>query len=156
MADWAIYWQRYLDESGADGEPVTGWLTSRDWLVNRLHRADRIWLFIAGDACEDTKTPYRAYVAQLLVVDDWTHFEGYEPGVQGSPQYRINAIEDRCVLVKPPIMVDNIFRQSGKTPEMHIGTARQNPFELDGGQVAQLLTLLRDQHSAVYEVATQI
>jgi hypothetical protein len=144
-----------LNESGSDGEPVTGWLTSRDWLVQRLHRGDRIWLFIGGDACGDAEGSHRAYVAQLLIVDGWGPFENYKPDVQGSPKYRINAIQNRCVLVNPPVLVDSIFRQPGNSPEMHIGTARQNPFELDNGQMTQLLTLLRDQYSGVYEIATQ-
>lgn len=57
MADWAFYWPQYMNESGADGEPVTGWLTSRDGLVNRLRQGDRIWLFIGGDACGDEDGP---------------------------------------------------------------------------------------------------
>jgi hypothetical protein len=155
MADYAFYWPRYLNESGADGEPVTGWLTSRDWLVNRLHRGDRVWLFIGGDACGDDEEPHRAYVAQLLVVDHWGNFAEHEPGVRGSPRFRIHGIEDRCILVEPPALVDSIFRRPGTDPAQHIGLARQTPFELDGGQVAELFALLRERFPAVHAVATQ-
>jgi hypothetical protein len=48
MADQALSRPQYLGESGADGEPVKGWLTSRDSLVNRPHRGDRLWRFIGG------------------------------------------------------------------------------------------------------------
>jgi hypothetical protein len=156
MADWAIYWRDYLNESGDHGEPVIDWLTSRDWLVKRLHPRDRIWLFIGGDACGDEEAPHRGYVAQLLVVHDWGNYEGHDPDEPGSPQFQIVGIEDRCVLVEPPALVDSIFRQPGKDSEMHIGTARQNPFELDGGQVAEFLSLLRTERPKVYAVATQV
>ena len=156
MADWAIYWRNYRSESREHGEPIINWLTSRDWLVNRMRRGDRIWLFTGGDACGDEDAPYRGYVAQLLVVDGWGNYEEHEPGVPGSPQYRIDGIEDRCILVQPPGLVDSIFRQPGKDPELHIGTARQSPFEMDGAQVAELLTLLRGQYPAVHEVATRL
>jgi hypothetical protein len=155
MGDWALYWPQYQQDSGADGEPITGWLTSRDWLVNRLHRGDRLWLFIAGDACGTEEGPHRAYVAQLLVVDTWDNYEDHEPGVQGSPRFHIHGIEDRCVLVDPPALVDSIFRQPGRDPAQHIGVARQTPFKLDGGQVTQLLQLLREDYPEVHVAATQ-
>ena len=156
VADWAIYWPQYPNESGADGAPVTGWLTSRDWLVNRLHRGDRIWLFIGGDACGDEEAPHRAYVAQLLVVDDWGNNVANEPIGAAVPRLHIRGIPERCILVDPPALVDGIFRRAGADAEQHIGVGRQTPFELDGGQVAQLLALLREQHPAVHEVATQV
>ncbi len=156
MADWAIYWRDYGIESGDHGEPVIGWLTSRDWLVNRMSPGDRVWLFIGGDACGDEEHPYRGYVAQLLVIDDWGNYPDHDPSDPDSPRYQIDGVEDRCILVQPPALVDSIFRQPGKALDMHIGTARQNPFEMDGGQVAQLLILLREQYPAVHAVATQV
>lgn len=156
MPDYAFYWPQYLSESGDDGEPVTGWLTSRDWLVNRMHRGDRIWLFIGGDACEDAEGPHRAYVAQLLVVDGWGNYENHEPGVRGSPRFRIRGTEDRCILVEPPALVDSIFRRPGADPEQHIGVARQTPFELDGLQVAELLAVLGERYPEVHALATQV
>ena len=156
MADYAFYWPQYLNESGEDGNPVTSWLTSRGWLVNRLQHNDRIWLFIAGDACDDEEGRHRAYVAQLLVVDKWGYFAEFEPGVLGSPQFHIHGIENRCILVKPPALVDEIFRNPGADSEQHIGIAKQVPFELEGGQVAELLTLLKQRYSEVHAVATQL
>jgi hypothetical protein len=156
VADYAFYWQQYLNESGDDGRPRTGWLTSRDWLVKRLHHGDRAWLFIGGDACGDEEGPHRAYVAQLLVVDGWGNYEDHEPGVRGSPRFEIHGIEDRCILVQPPALVDSIFRRPGSDPEQHIGVARQTPFELDGGRVAEVLALLRDRYPEVHAVAIQV
>jgi hypothetical protein len=156
MADWAFYWPQYLNESGADGEPVTGWLTSRDWLVNRLHQGDRLWLFIGGDACGDEEGPHRAYVAQLLVVDRWGNYAGHEPGVRGSPRFRIDGLAEHCILIDPPALVDSIFRQPGTDTERHIGLARQVPFQLDDGQVVALLGLLQAHNPEVHAVATQV
>ena len=156
MADWAIYWRQFLDESGTDGEPVTGWLTNRGWLVDRLNRGDRIWLFIGGDACGDEEGRHRAYVAELLVVDNWGRYSEHDPGAQGSPRFHIHGIEDRCILLKPPVLADDIVRRPGTDSELHIGIARQTPFELDGGQVGELLALIRNRHHAVYEAATKV
>ncbi len=155
MADWAIYWQRYRNETGADGDSVTGWLTSRDWLVNRLHRGDRIWLFIGGDACGDEEGPHRAYVAQLLVIDNWSNYADHEPGDRGSPRFHIHGIEDRCIRVNPPALVDSIFRRPDTNLAQHIGLARQTPFELDDGRVTELLTLMRERYSEVHAAAIQ-
>jgi hypothetical protein len=52
MADFAIYWRDYAIESGADGQPVPGWNTTRDWLLDRIKPGDRVWLFAGGDACK--------------------------------------------------------------------------------------------------------
>ena len=156
MADWAIYRLQYLNESGADGEPVLNWLTSRDWLVNRLHSGDRVWLFIGGNACGDEAGPHRAYVSQLLVVAGWGNYEHFVPGESGSPRYRINGVVDRCILVEPPAEVDRIFRQPGTDVAQHIRVARQTPFELDGRQAAQILTLLSLRYPEVHAVATQV
>jgi len=155
MADYAFYWPRYSKESGADGEPVTSWLTSRDWLVNRLHRGDRIWLFIGGNACGDEESPHRAYVAQLLVVDRIGNYVDHETGVQNSPRLQIHGMVDRCILVEPPALVDTIFRRPGADVEQHIGLGRQTPFELEGGQVTELLDGLREIYPEVYAIATR-
>jgi hypothetical protein len=152
-ADFAFYWPLYSKESGANGEPVTSWLTSREWLVNRLHRGDRVWLFIGGSACGDIERPHRAYVAELLVVDGWGDFKGYKPGVKDSPRFHIRGIKDRGILVDPPALVDSIFRRPGTDPQQHIGLARQTPFQLGGRQVAKLLALLRERRPEVYAVA---
>lgn len=154
MADFAIYWQRYRKESGSSGLPVIGWLTSRESLVNRLSRGDRVWLFIGGDACGKTKQKHRAYLAQLLVVDEWGDFGEYDPDFNRSPRFQIVGDENRCVLVDPPLLVDQIFRPAGSDPDLHIGQARQTPFMLDGIQEAQLLAQLRAQRHTVYTVAT--
>lgn len=146
MADFAIYWKDYLKESGETGEPVTDWLTSREWLVNRLHSGDRIWLFIGGDACKQKEAPHQGFLAQLLVVEGWRN-EG-----QG---FRITGSGDRCILVDPPAPVDSILRQPDKDPTLHIGIARQNPFELDGGEMTNLLAILRDNYPDIYAVATR-
>ena len=155
MADWAIYWPRYPKESGTDGAPVTGWLTDREWLVDRLRRGDRLWLFIAGDACGDEKTGQRAYLAQLLVVEGWGNYAEHEPGIRGSPRFHIHGIEGRCILLKPPSMIDSVFRQPDVRADMHIGIARQTPFELDDGQVTELLAVIRISHSEVYKAAIE-
>src|SRR5262249_6077867 len=97
-----------------------------------------------------------AYVAQLLVVDRWENNPDYEPGDQGSPRFYIYGLEDRCILVEPPALVDSIFRRPGTDPKQHIGIARQTPFKLDGGQVAKLLALLREQRPKVYAVALEL
>ncbi len=156
MADWALYWPQYHRESGADGCPVTGWLTNRTWLVNHLCRGDRIWLFIGGDACGDEEAPHRAYVAQLLVVDNWGNNVDNEPMRGAIPAYHIRGIPDRCILVDPPALVDGIFRHPDTEAELHIGVARQTPFELRDGQVAELLRVLREQHPEVHAIATKL
>jgi hypothetical protein len=155
MADNALYWPNYLGESGADGEPVTSWYTSREHVVKRLRRGDRLWLFVAGDAIEDAEDSHRAYVAQLMVVDEWRDNPDYDPDVKGSSRFVIIANEDRCILVQPPLLVDHIFRQSSAGPEHHIGLIRQTPFVLDGSQEGEMLGLLREHRPDVYKVATQ-
>jgi hypothetical protein len=155
MADFAFYWPRYLNESGHDGEPVTGWLTSRDWLVNRLQCSDRLWLFIGGDACGDNDEPHRAYVAGLVVVDHWANYDEYDPEVPGSPRFRIHGIADRCALLNPPALVDSIFRKPGGDPKQHIGIVRQTPFQLEDSQVGALLEMLSAFYPDVYITATQ-
>lgn len=141
-------------ESAYHGRPVIGWLTSREWLVNRLHRGDRIWLFIGGDACGDEKAPCRGCLAQLLVVDKWGDYAKHRPGVRGSPRFHIHGDVKRCVLVKRPALVDSILRKPEIDAEQHIGVARQTPFELDGGQVAEFLALLSKEYPEVHKAAT--
>jgi hypothetical protein len=152
LADWAIYWPQYRVESGADGEPIVGWLTNREWLVNRLQHGDRIWLFIPGNYCGDTKKPYQGYLAQLLMVEDWEQYSPEEMETHGS-RYHIQGIEERCILVRPPICVDHLLRRPGTDPFQHIGVARQTPFELESQQVDALLWLLQNNQPEVYRLA---
>ena len=153
MADWAIYWKYYRSESGADGEPVTGWVTDRERLVDSVEPGDRIWLFIAGDACGDKEHHYRAYLAQLLVVEGSGYHPEYEPGDTDCPHYQIDGIDDRCILISPPALVDDILRKANGKPLQHIGIARQTPFQLEGGEVTRILDLLKRQYHAVYLAA---
>ena len=153
MADWAIYWRDYRVESGASGEPVVSWLTSREWLVDGVNHGDRIWLFIGGDACGDDEHPHRAYVAQLLVVDDVFHNPDHDPRERDSPLYQIDGIKNRCVLSDPPALVDDILRKAGSNAEQHIGESRQTPFRLDGGEATRLLDLMKRRYHQVYLAA---
>src|SRR5262249_604501 len=148
--DFGIYWLNYAEESGRTGVPVTGWYTGREWLVKRLRPGDRIWLFVGGSALGDTQAPHRGYVAQLLVVNGWD-----DNDEEGGSRFFIEGDADRCVLVTPPLLVDDVFRQLSAPAEQHIGTARQTPFQLDEGQQAALLARLQKERPAVYAVATQ-
>ena len=85
-------------------------------------------------------------MAQLLVVDGWEE-------LGGTPRFEIDGDEDRCILVEPPLLVDDIFRPVGCSSEMHVGQARQTPFQLTADQGSQLLTLLQKQRPKVHAVA---
>ena len=157
MGDFAFYWQQYGREAGRDGLRVLGWYTSRAWVMTRLVRGDRVWLFIAGEACGQTQAAHQAYLAELLVVAEVVNNPEYRPNIEGSPRFRIVGIEDRCALVTPrPILVDDIFRRPGSNPLQHIGVARQTPFQLDEGQVAALLGRLHEKCPEVHALATQV
>ncbi len=153
MADFAVYWKHFCHEGG-NGWPATGWYTSRGWFVSRLHRGDRIWLFIGGDACGDAEGPHKGYLAQLLTVKEWRDNPAYDPdcdpGSYDCARFKILGLASRCMLVDPPLLVDDIFRKPRKDARQHIGIARQTPFELADGQVAKLLALLRKHQPRVY------
>jgi hypothetical protein len=59
-------------------------------------------------------------------------------------------VADRCLLVTPPLLVDDVFRQSSASAEQHIGTARQTPFQLDQAQQAALLARVQKERPQVY------
>jgi hypothetical protein len=148
VSDFALYWREYPNESGKHGDPVTEWNTNLDWLVRRLCRGDRLWLYIAGDACGKPRRRHQAHLAQLLVVDGW----GKRPN---RSEFRIRGIKDRCILVIPPMLVDAIFRRRGAARTKHIGIVGQTPLELDEMRTEALLTLLRSRYPDVYAAATQ-
>lgn len=143
MADFAAYWPRYPDESGLDGEPVTSWLTSREWWVNRMKPGDRLWLFITGEAWSAGGNPGRGYLAEVLLIERVENYAEYDAKEAGSPRFEIVGDPDRCVLVDPPLMIDELLRRPDKSKAQHIGLARQTPLQFDEMEVTRLLKLLR-------------
>jgi hypothetical protein len=153
MDDYAVYWPYYPQESGRDGKPVVRWRFNRESLVHRLRPGDRFWLFVGGDVVDHPEAPGQAYLAQLLVVKSWRNDREYQPGVSGSPRFEVLGDENRCILVEPPLLVDQLFRQSARDTR-HIGMLRQTPFELDWQLTEELLKLLKAERLAVHAVAT--
>jgi hypothetical protein len=144
MADWGLYWPQYLEESGVTGKPLTGWPTGREWFAKRLQRGDRLWLFVGGDMCGDKQAPHRAYLTQLFVVADWVKLDPADPGPRKGAKCLIRGIDDRCVLLQPPLEVDEAFRDPGKDPRQSIANARPAPFELTASQVELLLAAVQE------------
>lgn len=155
MPDWAIYWRDYANESGFTGKPVVGWFTHREWFVRRLRAGDRLWLFVAGEACGDLEHPYRGYVAQLLVVDKTREALAAKPETDTRQEYEILGQGTRCVLVRPPLLADAILRQPESKLNKHIGVARQTPFALSEVQAARLLAMLLEHAPTVHAAAVE-
>ena len=154
MADFAVYWPDYLDESGDHGEPAVGWWFSRESIVKRLQNGDRFWLFVAGDAVAGSTEPNRAYLAQLMGVSGWCDNPDHDPTAPGSPRFEVTGDESRCVLVEPPLLIDHLLRKSADDLR-HIGMLRQTPAELTSERVADLLELVCTERPAVYAAAVR-
>ena len=143
MADFAVYWRDFAEGSGEDGLPVVGWNTTRDWFLDRIRANDRFWLFTGGDVCAKSRICRGQYEAKLGYLAEIFYVE-----TVGADH--VNGDEDRCFLVRQPLLIDSIIRQPGQPATRHIGLARQTPFQLDEGEVTRLLRLLQQQRRNVY------
>ncbi len=144
MADFATYWKFYPAEHC---EPTGCWLSNREWWVAQMEQGDRLWLFIGGDSCG--QVPHQAYIARLLIVES---AEDNAECDQDGFKYIINI--NRSVPIEPPILVDDILRQSHIDAMMHIGNARQTPIVMSGVMTNELLARLREQRPDILAACT--
>ena len=149
MADYGVFWKEFVRESKDGRWPCAGWRTSAARLGNSS-RGDRLWMFTSGDRCgggRDTS----GYLVQVLVVWGIEHVdpdEGY--------LYLVIGAEDRCLAVKPPLLVDDLVRPSGRPPDAPIGTFLQGPRLLRGDLVDALEARLRAQRPEVWRHLTSL
>lgn len=152
MADFAIYWPDFPKESRKHRRPVFGWNTRRDWLYDKVKRGDRLWLFTSADKCGqgDQSQGHLGYLAEVFFVEGKRNHPRHDPSEQNTPKYEIIGDSQRCMLIDPPLLIDELIRQPGKRKDQHIGLARQNPFELDGMEATRLFDCVKRQRPSFY------
>lgn len=145
MADFAIYWKNYVkDCKNSDNSMLTEWFTNADRVIKTIQPNDRIWFFTSGDACGMSDTR-KAYLVEVFIVLG----TGPNPGQDGDYppgdfHYAIQGDPNRCLVVNPPLLIDNLIRPGGDNDESHIGQVRQSPVKLKSDVAFQLETFLRN------------
>jgi hypothetical protein len=146
MTDWGIYWKFFVEDEGA----CTGWNTNSQRLKDIVSLGDWIWLFACGRSCArlcgEEYEPQLGYLAEIFVVKRI----GNAP--DGNRKFRIDADEERCFLIEPPLLVDELIRPRGRARSDPIGELRQTPWNLKE-IVEQLKSSLRQERPALYEAA---
>lgn len=154
-AHFASFWKCFDERT----EP----LTVKIWRIKKGSRladaieGDALWLFTSGGKCRiklrEKEWPADvddnlAYLAELFTVKELI------PDKVGEFDLRVQGVADRCVRVRPPLLVDDIVRPAGHEADEPIGSLRQGAWRLRDEMADQLCLRLRqeapDVHRAVF------
>lgn len=144
MADFRVFWRDFVRESRLGIWPCTGWRTNAERLAN-CSEGDRVWIFTDGARCEMEKDK-AGYLVEILTVESVAYADPNE-----ERRYLVEGEPERCFVVDPPLLVDDIVRPPGRGSSVPIGTFLQGAQCLSADKVGRLVRLLRSERPDLWQ-----
>ncbi len=144
MADFRVFWRDFVRETRLGIWPCLGWRTNAERLGSSSP-GDRVWIFTDGARCQ-MENDNAGYLVEILtvarVVDEGSD-EGRRYLVEGKPK--------RCLMVDPPLLVDEIVRPPERDRSVPIGTFLQGARCLSEDKLDQLMRLIRHERPGLWK-----
>ncbi|HUE15663.1 MAG TPA: hypothetical protein VMR25_15960 [Planctomycetaceae bacterium] len=127
MTHFASYWKFF--DSDEEPDRVTGWRVRRNSRLADAVKGDILWLFTSGGKCriklKEDQLPdggvdeSQAYLTEVFTISTVI------PEIAGPFKLLVKGAADKCLRVRPPILIDDIVRPDGWGKDKPIGSLRQ-------------------------------
>ena len=146
MTHWGAYWKFFGRED--EPWPVNHWRIGAGSRLAKAEPGDRLWLFTSGQRCRLPEMPgqklgYLVEIMEIGSVGNDSADERFALLIKGRP--------DRCVAVRPGLLVDEFMRPAKSDRQAPIGSLWQGARKLSEQAVSGMIEKLRQERPVAFE-----